>query len=495
MSDVCLILEGTYPYVTGGVSSVVHQMIKGTPQINYSILYIGATEHEKGIFKYELPSNVRYVKEVFLYDYNIKGEPVYKDFDFDFSILGKFHSMIKSEDLSSFVEIYDKLFHPMKKKIDPFEFFESKQVWDYVEQAYNEKFSSKVGVSFIDFFYQWRFTHYPIFKILSTELPKANVYHCLSTGYAGLMGINAKIGYNKPLVLTEHGIYSHEREIEIYQSNWIHQKEFDFFPDKKLGYFKNWWISFFHFMGHITYQSADVITTLYSGNKDKQINYGAPGEKIEIVPNGINVDKFKTVERTISDSESLTIGFIGRVVPIKDIKTLLKGFNLVKQEIPTSKLLIMGPSDEDPEYFEECSRLVSLLELEDNVEFTGKVNIMDYLPLLDLCVLSSISEGQPMVLLECFAAGIPAVATDVGACRDLIYGMKNRDEYLGSCGEVVPFGRPDLLGKEMLKILKDDDMRKEMSKVARMRTDIFYREEKMLDNYMSVYNRFLSKSF
>lgn len=90
MSDVCLFLEGTYPYVTGGVSSCVYQLIRSTPHLNYSILYIGSVPEDAEEYKYPIPANVQLIKNVFLFDYEIKGNPVELGAKFDLDLLKKF---------------------------------------------------------------------------------------------------------------------------------------------------------------------------------------------------------------------------------------------------------------------------------------------------------------------------------------------------------------------------------------------------------------------
>ena len=90
----------------------------------------------------------------------------------------------------------------------------------------------------------------------------------------------------------------------------------------------------------------------------------------------------------------------------------------------------MGPTDEDEEYARECFDLVDLMELPD-VVFTGRVNVTEYLGGLDFTILTSISEGQPLTILEGYAAKLPAIATDVGNCRGLLYG---EDDDFGESG-------------------------------------------------------------
>ena len=63
---ICLILEGCYPYVHGGVSTWMHQYIKEMKEHEFVLWVIGAHAEDKGKFVYELPENVVEVKEVFL---------------------------------------------------------------------------------------------------------------------------------------------------------------------------------------------------------------------------------------------------------------------------------------------------------------------------------------------------------------------------------------------------------------------------------------------
>lgn len=80
----------------------------------------------------------------------------------------------------------------------------------------------------------------------------------------------------------------------------------------------------------------------------------------------------------------------------------------------------MGGVD-DEEYARECYALVEQLELK-NLIFTGRVNVVEYMQKLDFTILTSISEGQPLSVLESLAARRPCVTTEVGCCRELLEG-------------------------------------------------------------------------
>lgn len=487
-----MLLEGTFPYVTGGVSSCVYQLIKETPQINYTIIYIGAMPEFDRQYKYPIPDNVQMIKEVFLYDYKIEAIERLVDVPLDKSELLEFHQGLMKGDVASFEKIYHKYFSVHRIIEDPMQILQSKQAYEFLHEFYSSKFTPDNAVSFIDYFYTWRFSHYPIFKLIMEDIPHASLYHALCTGYAGLLGSMAKIKYNSPFVLTEHGIYINEREIEISQADWVLNVDRDLRATQKKSTFKNWWIRVFRFMSQMAYEKADRITTLYDGNVKKQLIYGADIKKIQIIPNGIKWDKYRTIVKHVYDIKAPIIGMVGRVVPIKDLKTFIKSLRVVKQSFPNFIGYIMGPTDEDMAYYEDCERLVQFYELKNNVIFTGKVQVMEYYGKIDILALSSISEGQPMVLLEAMAAGIPCMATDVGSCKELLYGRDWEDQQLGKCGEIVPFGNAQIYGDQLVAMLKDTKALAKMGDVGIIRTQKLYQERTTVNSYLNVYFDFLS---
>ena len=122
---------------------------------------------------------------------------------------------------------------------------------------------------------------------------------------------------------------------------------------------------------------------------------------------------------------------IGRVVPIKDIKTFIRSMRRIVNKLPEAQAWIAGPTDEDPNYVQECKNLVASLSLQDHVKFLGMQRIEDLMPLVGLVVLSSVSEALPLVILEAQASGVPVVSTDVGSCNQLINGLDEADQALG----------------------------------------------------------------
>ena len=113
-------------------------------------------------------------------------------------------------------------------------------------------------------------------------------------------------------------------------------------------------------------------------------------------------------------------------MPIKDIKTYLQAIKILSADVPGLVALVMGPTDEQPDYYRDCKAAVAELGLAGTVRFTGQVDVTQYFPRIHVNVLTSVSESQPLSVLEAGAAAIPTVATDVGACREILLGRRRR---------------------------------------------------------------------
>lgn len=482
--DVLLILEGTYPYVPGGVSSWVHNLVQDLPELSFGLLYL-APSWEPRALKYQLPANVQFLLELSALDLTPGWTSASRGNPRLWEALQRFHEDLQNGHLRHFEELYAQLGDPTRRACSFLDLTRGPEIWDILRRIYG-RFAPES--SFLDFFYAWRASHLPILHLMGAELPAARVIHTVCTGWAGFLGTLARYRLRRPLLLTEHGIYTNERRIEISQAEWLSESGEDSGFKAELGYFKLLWTRIFEALGRLAYDHADGIYTLYRGNRELQVQFGAVREKIRIIPNGVRIERFRAEGRPLPEEGPLVVGFIGRIVPIKDVKTLIRAARLVVDRCPRAEFWLLGPGEEDPDYLEECKTLAGLLGLNDKLRFFGAVDVRQYYPQLHLQVLTSISEGQPLVVLEGYCCGLPCVATRVGACAEMIDGLSEDDRRLGSSGLVTPVCDPAATAEAILAILEQPELHSRMSRTARLRVQQYYDHEQMVAAYRRIYS-------
>lgn len=467
---ICLIAEGCYPYVAGGVSSWVQMLIQGMPEHEFVIMAIGAERSQKGMYKYTIPDNVVEIHEVFLDEFmGSKGKRRKRK-------ISEQQKNAVRELLQGSLWDWTVLFELFKENsgYEANDFLMSDEFLDIVMELGDTDYKN---TPFKDMFWTIRSMLIPVLNLLKCEIPKADVYHAVATGYAGLLGAKFRYFTGKPFLVTEHGIYTREREEEILKASWVSV------------HFKKTWISFFTSLCHAAYHSADEIISLFYGAQRIQISLGASSEKCSVIPNGINMKRFSGIPIISEVQHPLTIGAIIRVVPIKDLKTMIYSFSLVKESRPDAILYMIGPYDEDPDYYEECQELIQSLGCED-IYFVGRVNVAEWMERLDMIILTSISEGQPFVLLEAMASKRPVLSTNVGSCKEIIEGFP--DEF-GHAGVVVPVMNPSKIAKGILKIGENVDTMRRYAEQGYMRVEKYYQDIDFLNNYRKLYEKVKQK--
>jgi len=489
--DVLIIAEGTYPYVKGGVSSWIHSLITGLSDFNFGVAFLGSCEEDYEDIKYKLPKNLTFLSVNFIFSDKEKPEPkIIKAGKEKFEKIKEIHKWFRGQQGKLFLEILQKrAFYLTEIKEE--EFLYSKEAWEFIAESY---FEYAVDSPFIDYFWTVRNIHDPIWRVskILEELPPSTIVHSPSTGYAGFLSALIKEEQKIPFILTEHGIYTRERKIDIVNADWIKDRSFFFQKEiDDIEYLKKMWINFFTGIGKFSYDASDIIISLFEEARKLQIKLGAQPEKTKVIPNGVKVEAFLEARKKRPQKIPKVIGLIGRVVPIKDIKTFIKAMRIVVNKLPEIEGWIVGPTEEDPVYFEECKRLVNVLELQNNVKFLGFQNLKEIFPKIGLTTLTSISEGMPLVILESFAAGVPAVTTDVGSCRQLIYGgLNEKDIKIGKAGEICQVANPSQLAENYLKLLTNEAEWKKYQKAGIERVEKFYTYQQFLENYKKIYRSF-----
>ena len=461
--------EGSYPYYSGGVSSWVHMLINEMKDVEFCISAIVVDREHGGKFKYPMPPNLTSINEIYLMDSDFVREKKKQRL----TTLQKeaFRSFVMGKDVN-----WNEIFNFFGQgDISVNGLLMGNDIYDIIYEFYRENYDR---LPFTDFLWTYRSMMLPICLLLKNELPKADIYHSASAGYSGVLACMAKHLYKKPTIMTEHGIYTREREEDIIKS-----------PDFN-GLYKDIWIEHFYKLSSCAYKNCDQVISLFEGAREIQIELGCDPNKTRVIPNGVDETKFESIPQKTDDSE-INLGIVARVTPIKDIKTLINAYAAAVERVPNITLYIMGGADQDYEdYFEECQELARNLHL-NRVKFTGNINVPDYIGKMDIIILTSISEGQPFSLLEAMASGKPCIATRVGCCEELLYGKRSGAPH---CGIITPIMSVAHISSAIVDLATNPEKRKAFGETARQRVLDEYRKENLISVYKNLYAKMLSNN-
>jgi len=245
------------------------------------------------------------------------------------------------------------------------------------------------------------------------------------------------------------------------------------------GYFGILKTTLFLLIERFTAKITDSITTLTQIEiEDYQKMRLAGREKFISIPYGIDMEKYQSV-RTREEvrkmfglsADDCVIGWVGRLVPVKDCGTFLRAASMLRDiaTIPPLPLKEKGGSirflvvGDGPER-KKMEGMAERLGLQ--VIFTGtRKDIYDIISAMDLLVLSSLNEGLGHVILEAMAAWKPVIATRVGGVPEVVED--------GVTGILVPPSNPAEMASAIMKILADPEMMERMGKEGRKRAERF----------------------
>ena len=216
---------------------------------------------------------------------------------------------------------------------------------------------------------------------------------------------------------------------------------------------------------------------------------GIAPQKVMTIYNGIDIAAYgKAVDRTAwlrmlsVPLDSLVVGMVGRLVPVKDHKTFFQAARLVLDALPTVRFLVVG----DGPLESELKNDVQELGISNEVSFLGyRDDIPELMSLFDLAVISSLHESFSLVLAEANACGKAVVATRVGGIPELVED--------GVTGILVPPKEPELLARAIVDLLQDSSRRQAMGLAGRARVEERFTIEKMVRSYESLYESLLEK--
>ncbi len=295
--------------------------------------------------------------------------------------------------------------------------------------------------------------HYPckFFSLMSSlyrtfKRSRPDVVHCHNATAAIIAALPARLAGVKTVIVTRHGLvkppYTLRRELKFaLASRW-----------------------------------CDWIVGVCEGTRTNLLAapFAARDKIIHIYNGALPVDG-----RAVPRSKSgFTLLYVGRLAPPKDHATLLQAVALARTHHPNVRLWMVGGGPLES----SLRQLSDELGLNECVTFFGEqADVSPFLLAADLFVMSSVTEGLPVSLLEAMSVGLPAVVTDVGGMAEVAR--------LSGAATLVPSSDPEGMARALCEAISRQQELPKLGRLASTCYDQYFRPERMLDEYTSLYNR------
>jgi glycosyltransferase involved in cell wall biosynthesis len=465
-SDLKIVLttEGTYPHFRGGVSTWCETLLRGMPEVDYTIWALMMNPFVDA--QYDLPDNVGHFSGVPLWGVE---EPAEYTVDMPAARVVSLSRRTGESDVKEkFVPLFEELLrqvasadfdpgrfgqllydiHLYFKRNDFRQTFRSAATWETFkrflleasggpaadEQEHeeytgaNERVSREETRSAIRMLFRppavrepengqgeylptlsdategmrWL---YRLMTPLDFPIPDGDVVHSSAAAFCGIPGVLAKIERGTPFVVTEHGVYMREQYLALGRYGFPY-------------HLKKFLMQIIVAVARTCFHFADQISPVCRYNTRWEILNGAPVDRIRVIYNG--VDPVAYAPRKVSRPNAPTVVSVARIDPLKDLESFLRVAEVVRQHIPNVQFLHFGPVS-DEEYDKKVKDLWKELKLENTVKWMGLTdNPAEAFNMGDVTLLSSISEAFPYTVIESMMCGKPVVATNVGGVSEAI---------------------------------------------------------------------------
>ncbi len=213
---------------------------------------------------------------------------------------------------------------------------------------------------------------------------------------------------------------------------------------------------------------------------------GFPDDRVWWLPNCVNFSRGNETVEQLPGKPGKRIVNVANLRPAKDHLTLIRAFNVVVQQSPDAHLLLIGAFSDSQCHANVVSE-IDRLGLKSSVSLMGqRSDVPAVLRACDIGVLSSVSEGLPVSLLEYGAAGLAVASTDVGQCGRVLGS--------GRLGRLVSPGSPDALGHAIAELLVDDEARHRMASDFHQSVAQTYSVEAVVNQLAEIYTTLLARN-
>jgi len=218
--------------------------------------------------------------------------------------------------------------------------------------------------------------------------------------------------------------------------------------------------------------------------QDEVYAHGVSTKKVRYIQNAVDlteVEKYRLTKQHKNPEDKKIIGFIGQMIPRKNIKDLLDIFEAVHQQIPNIKLQILGDGESRSEMEEYAASLSSITD----IHFLGfRHDRMEYLKQFDIFAMTSKDEGIPRCLMEAMGMELAVAAYDIPGIDQLVTHNET--------GLLAKFGDKETLTKYWIQLLTDEEKTDKLAKRARLFVDDKFSGQRMANEYGELYSELLN---
>ena len=464
-----MITEGTYPYAMGGVSSWCDYLVHGLPEIDWVVLPIvgGGLGTASG---FELPANVTVKPPLELWSEGIPGwrwrrhgEPGLRLDLPSVLVRGLIGWQGTPEELEQALVWCRRRPHRVRSV------FRHRGGWEAflvaLREVLDERTPEAAPAPELDTYeaaalYQ---TLYWVARSAAEPVPPADILHVTAAGWASIPATVQKALHGTPVVLTEHGVYLRESYLAAVRSPASPGERF---ISTRLA----------RGLARSAYRTADIISPVTEANASWEEGLGVDPEKIHVIRNGVDAPPAPTA----APGSGIVVA-VGRIDPLKDVHTMMRVAAEVIARMPTATFRYFGPVTQGQEaYGRSCHELHARLGLGDRFRFMGPTSDPNgAIREADLVLMTSISEGLPMALLEAMSQARPVVSTGVGGVPEVVRG----------CGMVAAPGDTHALALSTLTLLRDPVLAGELGRRGHARVERVFARSACLSGYREVFDR------
>lgn len=451
--------EGTYPVVRGGVSTWCDQLVRGLPQIQFSVAVLTSGRAARA---YELPPNVRAVTTTEMWASSPRN------------------TRVRRRHRTTFLEAWEVIFaHAQdptqcssRAALEAWTQVARRDIAERIWPLANDRATisilagtrARAGLPIgrtRDLAQAMTYIARLVMP-LSAAPQEVDLVHATSSGSSVLASLPT-VQTGVPLLLSEHGVFIRERMVALRETDW------SFIQRQTV-------TSFLRGLVQVGYETARLIAPVSDFNGNWAASLGARREKISTVYNGVDIDRFRP---SSAEPEEPILAFVGRIDPLKDLETMLAATALIREQVPAVQLHIIGPVPRmNRAYAQSLEALTTDLGLDKQVRFLGPTNdpVAAYSS-GQIAALSSVSEGFPYGALEPMACGRPLVATTVGGVPEAV----------GHAGMLVAARDPRAFADAAILLFDNPSERARLARIGRARVEQQFSLDRMLGRFRSLY--------